>query len=232
MIRTIRRLIATDGGDNKEWVELTMLSSDAKPTSGIINGSIATEVDTGKVFFFDETAGEWVEQFSFQNAGGGSSLPAVTSEDNGDVLTVVDGAWGKGDAPYTVEQSMETVLAEHTINTTSVQGMNLAQLPSAFNDLSVGTLYRVTYNGTSYNVTAQESDNNDKYLGELSGSNPDFTNYPFFIAIFQNKGAMYATSANPTLKIEIGTKTVVPSDDFRLAVLACLPDDGVGTVDG
>lgn len=27
--------------------------------------------------------------------GGGSSLPAVTSEDNGDVLTVVNGAWNK-----------------------------------------------------------------------------------------------------------------------------------------
>lgn len=71
MIRTIRRLIATDGGDNKEWIELAMLSSDDKPVSGIINGSIATEVDTGSVFFFDEAAGEWIEQFSFQNAGGG-----------------------------------------------------------------------------------------------------------------------------------------------------------------
>jgi len=31
--------------------------------------------------------------------GGGSSLPAVTAEDNGDVLGVVDGAWGKMEAP-------------------------------------------------------------------------------------------------------------------------------------
>ena len=31
--------------------------------------------------------------------GGGSELPAVTSDDNGDVLTVVEGAWGKADPP-------------------------------------------------------------------------------------------------------------------------------------
>lgn len=31
--------------------------------------------------------------------GGGSSLPAVTSDDNGSVLTVVEGEWDKAEAP-------------------------------------------------------------------------------------------------------------------------------------
>ena len=31
--------------------------------------------------------------------GGGSDLPEVTTDDNGDVLTVVEGAWAKADAP-------------------------------------------------------------------------------------------------------------------------------------
>lgn len=95
MIRTIRRLIATDGGDNKEWIELAMLSSDDKPVSGIINGSIATEVDTGSVFFFDEAAGEWIEQFSFQNAGGGGGgNSGVEADYRGLIYAYIDGTGG------------------------------------------------------------------------------------------------------------------------------------------
>lgn len=32
------------------------------------------------------------------SSGGGSGLPSVTSADNGDVLTVVEGAWAKAEA--------------------------------------------------------------------------------------------------------------------------------------
>lgn len=42
------------------------LSTDTKPTDGIANGSILVEIDTGNVFFFNEEASTWVEQFSFQ----------------------------------------------------------------------------------------------------------------------------------------------------------------------
>ncbi len=36
-------------------------SSDSKPTTGYANGSTFVEVNTGKLFLFNETAGTWVE---------------------------------------------------------------------------------------------------------------------------------------------------------------------------
>lgn len=44
---------------------------------------------------------EWfmTELKKYVGGGGGSSLPEVTSDDNGDVLQVIEGAWAKGPAP-------------------------------------------------------------------------------------------------------------------------------------
>lgn len=63
MIRTIESKL-TD--TNRAYVELAGLSTDTKPTDGLATGSIFTEVDTGKVFFFNDASDTWVEQFSFQ----------------------------------------------------------------------------------------------------------------------------------------------------------------------
>lgn len=63
MIREIySRFLTAD----KRYIEATGLSTDTKPTQNIAQGSIFTEIDTGKVFFFNETGTQWVEQFSFQ----------------------------------------------------------------------------------------------------------------------------------------------------------------------
>lgn len=43
------------------------LSTDSKPTSGVGNGSIFIEINTGKVYFFNGEGAAWVEQFSFQS---------------------------------------------------------------------------------------------------------------------------------------------------------------------
>ena len=64
-----------------------------------------------------------IEQINIYNAkllaagggGGGSDLPEVTSDDNGDVLTVVDGAWGKA-APAASGLEFFVVKMDVTIN--------------------------------------------------------------------------------------------------------------------
>lgn len=52
---------------DKRYIEGFCLSTDTKPTEDIAEGSILTEVNTGKVFFYNATAETWVEQFSFQS---------------------------------------------------------------------------------------------------------------------------------------------------------------------
>ena len=47
----------------EEW---TGLSTDTKPATAY-QGSIFVEVDTGKVYFYNEASSAWVEQFSFQS---------------------------------------------------------------------------------------------------------------------------------------------------------------------
>lgn len=46
---------------NKRYIEAFGLSTDSKPTTGIITGSTFVEVDTAKVYLFNESASAWVE---------------------------------------------------------------------------------------------------------------------------------------------------------------------------
>lgn len=50
---------ATYYGDDKVLAEAAGLSTDAKPTTGIANGSTFIEMDTSTLYFFDEEAGTW-----------------------------------------------------------------------------------------------------------------------------------------------------------------------------
>lgn len=59
-------------------VELAGPSSESKPTTGIANGSLFRETDTGKIFIFDEDDG-WSETGS--GGGGGSGLPDTPGTD-------------------------------------------------------------------------------------------------------------------------------------------------------
>lgn len=48
-------------GQDKVLIEAACLHADTKPTTGIANGSLCLEMDTGKIYAFNETASTWVE---------------------------------------------------------------------------------------------------------------------------------------------------------------------------
>lgn len=88
------------------YVEGVCLATDEKPITGIANGSILYAVDptdgSTTRYMFDQSTATWIDAAcpcSGGGSGGGGGvsgeLPEVTNVDNGDVLTVVDGAWGK-----------------------------------------------------------------------------------------------------------------------------------------
>lgn len=56
-----------DGYETKNVCDVWCRSSETKPTDGLADGSVCTEIDTGKVFFYDEVNQSWVEQFTFQS---------------------------------------------------------------------------------------------------------------------------------------------------------------------
>ena len=64
MIRNLTENAFTDG---KKYIEAVGLSTDTKPTEGIVTGSTFIEVDTGATYLFDEVAGEWHELTAAQS---------------------------------------------------------------------------------------------------------------------------------------------------------------------
>lgn len=67
MRKLVEKLFTRESDANKYYVEISGDSTETKPTFNIVDGSIFTESDTGKVYFFNEKSGDWVEQFAFQS---------------------------------------------------------------------------------------------------------------------------------------------------------------------
>lgn len=51
----------SDSVGNLNYIEAAGLSTDAKPSAGLVTGSLFMEVDTGKVYAFDEVGAQWHE---------------------------------------------------------------------------------------------------------------------------------------------------------------------------
>ena len=64
----IRYLIHCPTTDGKVYAVISGLSTDTKPTAGIITGSRFVAVDTGEGYLFDETSGEWNVNQQFSEA--------------------------------------------------------------------------------------------------------------------------------------------------------------------
>ena len=61
MVRIIVGLPNTQINNRNRYIEAAGLSTDTKPTDSIITGSLFFEVDTGKIYAFDEVSAEWTE---------------------------------------------------------------------------------------------------------------------------------------------------------------------------
>ena len=60
MITFVSNKINVDTPDSADAVvEIACLSTDTKPTDGIVTGSVAIEVDTGDVYLYDEASTTW-----------------------------------------------------------------------------------------------------------------------------------------------------------------------------
>ena len=57
----IRTLVDRMFNEDDHYKEMFGLSTDTKPTDGLITGCKFTEVDTGDVYLFDEIAETWAK---------------------------------------------------------------------------------------------------------------------------------------------------------------------------
>lgn len=131
---------------NNDEVRLYGLSTDAKPTDGIENGTTFVEIDTSDQYYFNEAAGTWVKK----NSSVGGGLPTPTAADSGKAVVV--SALPTDGAVIVPEQS---VISDGS-NPIAVSGGDV----SAF---VVGAGVIATINGVKYTGTLEEA-------GEMVGA--------------------------------------------------------------
>ena len=109
----------------------------------------------------------------------------------------------------------DETIYDGTPTTVLASGSNRAMLSPAFT-LTAGNRYKVTFDGVSYEIVAQDKTAEVKaiILGELTSDNKrDFTNYPFCIYQMGQLAALWTEAAGTyTLKVESLGTVVVPLD--------------------
>lgn len=178
----------------------------------------------------------------WDSAGSGGGLPEVTSSDNGDVLTVVNGAWAK--AAPAAELPAVTSSDEGKVLTVDDEGNWSAEMPSggdsqiAVFDVNTDNVYTYTFDGDEY--TAEDIyfkyDNDGTGIGSINDAIGTDT---FIVSDITPKcvivgeggsqsGLMFPVQSQNTIQIDEGDQEVVPSTAILIsnAVEIKLYDNG------
>lgn len=128
---------------------------------------------------------EYLDEIARNGTGGGSSLPEVTADDNGDVLTVVEGAWAKA-APsgggvlvvHEADMALDKTWQEiHDADFAVVKYTDAAQMSIKFVAMTFGE-------GEMYSVGVMGIDNGQPYVGYYVTQSAD--GYPEYPSQTQN----------------------------------------------
>lgn len=121
----IRNIVEKQFTGGLKYIEAAGLSTDTKPTTGIVTGSRFTEVDTGILCIFDETMGAWTAQNSGNGktsiAGAvvtlGTALKYTGSQQTQSVSSVVLGETTLTEnTDYTVKDNKATEVGSYTLH--------------------------------------------------------------------------------------------------------------------
>ena len=170
---------------------------------------VVTDSDNGDVLTVVD--GKWKDA-----APSGGGLPPVTSADNGDFLGVNNGEWGKVGG---YSASTQIVIPQQTV-TTVIEGA-VTYAWADVTDVSAVTINNgdmciVTFNGETYEVTADVNQWGNVSLGEYDGDYV-FTNYPFYIEWGEGFAGI-ATADEETVTVKVEALAVSVSDAFASAV--------------
>jgi hypothetical protein len=134
-------------------------------------------------------------------SGGGSSLPEVTADDNGDVLTVVSGEWAKaapsgGGLNWTILFDQDITLTYHEGNPQSMTDLTVGKYEGSPIDVE-NYLNRVIFDGVSL-TTVYSLDS------PLEGYIPD-TDWHVSIIV----------SSSDNLTVSVGSGSAMPDSDLE-----------------